>query len=44
MGLFFNDIPTCPICLKQIKFYGVQDDHEIYKCDCGLCDEERPII
>jgi len=44
MATFFNNIPTCPACKSEIKFYGVEDGEEIYKCKCGLCDERKPEV
>lgn len=40
----FNGKPRCPMCKSPIAFAGSRDGKEIYKCKCGLCDEERPEI
>jgi ligand-binding sensor protein len=48
MATFLNGIPVCPSCKTPIRFWGVEErptgTKEIYKCKCGLCDEERPVI
>lgn len=44
MTTFLGGVPTCPICQTEIKFMGVEDGEEVYKCKCGLCDETKPEI
>lgn len=47
--LLFNGIPTCPFCQQPIRWMGIEENEkgeevDVYKCGCGLCDEEKPII
>ena len=35
--------PICVYCKKEIKWYGVEDGREVYKCECGLSDHTEPV-
>ena len=38
------ETPKCVNCHKEIKWMRVEGDEEVYKCECGLSDERRPVI
>lgn len=44
MTICLNGVPTCPSCKEEIRFMGVEDDEEVYKCSCGLSDERKPEV